>query len=1273
MKRHLLIAVSFVLTASACAEEQPTINRVQPNYIKKADLVGLWYYGRTIVGVPAADGFTFVGDGSWDLKRVRFDVQENILYIRRMTEMLKGGDNLLRRAAEGRQYEGEVVGAFRILKHFDIAQPYNSATGEKLNILAENAIDRPWSERDYMRVDWSKNQVVMADDGFDVQRTEPVNYYVQDPEHPDAPKFVRKELTDAQGEMVDTLDYFDITTRMFAAAGTYTHPSWGTIPLCWFYDHQFEECGPGEYTLRNSFLRIKPDSQYEPRSYKGTESELFGYFQSERLVYDRAPGGGPGQEGIRHQNKEQLINRHNIWEKTIEPNGDPMAYAARTGKPLVYHVNEDWPSEADDPVINASARQVADQWNDVFSGVVTQLGASMPAGGRMFVFCPNNPTQIGDPVECGEPGYFARLGDIRHSFMAYLPDYMTYGLLGLGPSNTDTDTGEIISGMAYVYHHNDTAAWDVTEMIELLSGSREADTYIDGTNLEDWVERFHDNRRTRFSSRHSVDDAEHMIEKMVTSENARSFDARRQPPSEEDEADQRKRGFDAWLADQLPRFENAGVVRRKNGAAQARLNSLVGTPVEGMLMQADNYLGFGYGPDSQPGAGANERASVLRDGFGGEVAQRQKMFEDWAASRNMYTRGMADDALMGLAREYADSGLNTFEIYNAVRGRIFSAVLAHEVGHSIGLMHNFGASDDALNYFPEYWEIRSQDGTVGPRVGANADEITDYEINNSIYNYAYTSVMDYAGTYTIDGTGLGRYDNAAVYWGYGNLVEVYEDHGDVEADTLVDWWQDQGEVMGWANSGPTFYHYTNFYDEMGDKMWRDDNRVWTDFDDFVPETEEARRNANYGRALKGPQAGKLRIPYIYCSHGRSDLGDSCLTRDSGADPAERLKNILDKIDTWYIARNFPRGKVSSRYYWWNYVPRYYRRTYDRIKQWHDVYGLYNGFLPQYYDADQLRVFFSDAKNGWGTQTWGVQAGFNHLVKTLLMPDITDYGPEVAYDGSTLLKEWPFNGGESIELGVANARYYSTAWSRGSNGERNCGYFWWDCLHHVGFYLDKIMAIYALSDSETNYIGRSTPEDLREWQIGFYSTFSDQIHSVNNAIMSQDWSKVGPYVEDGELRWPNYAGALDTVHDAPLNPYATFTVQLYWQVLGLARFQNTYDQRFLEENQVWVEGGGVAPELAAENKITWVDPVTGTIYGSRRGDPGSIYGGQLLLERAADMELYSTYCDDGSGNCLEPQGDNTREGVSAELRKASQLISALATIQRRMRFGNPFAP
>ena len=99
----------------------------------------------------------------------------------------------------------------------------------------------------------------------------------------------------------------------------------------------------------------------------------------------------------------------------------------------------------------------------------------------------------------------------------------------------------------------------------------------------------------------------------------------------------------------------------------------------------------------------------------------------------------------------------------------------------------------------------------------------------------------------------------------------------------------------------------------------------------------------------------------------------------------------------------------------------------------------------------------------------------------------------------LLKDGP-TPGRCARPDVADARYYSTAWSRGRNNERT-GYYWYDCLHHVGFYLDKVMAMYA-EDSETNYVGRSTLEDLRVADR-FATDLLDQIHKLNNAIMGQD--------------------------------------------------------------------------------------------------------------------------------------------------------------------------
>jgi len=46
--------------------------------------------------------------------------------------------------------------AFRINKHYDIRYRYNATTREELNVIEENT-DRPYNERQYMEVDWSRN------------------------------------------------------------------------------------------------------------------------------------------------------------------------------------------------------------------------------------------------------------------------------------------------------------------------------------------------------------------------------------------------------------------------------------------------------------------------------------------------------------------------------------------------------------------------------------------------------------------------------------------------------------------------------------------------------------------------------------------------------------------------------------------------------------------------------------------------------------------------------------------------------------------------------------------------------------------------------------------------------------------------------------------------------------------------------------------------------------------------------------------------------------
>ena len=1239
-KGLVLVLTLAVAMLSGCAEERPPIDRVQPNALMKSRLDGEFFYQRTVVGVPAGDGFTFVGSTDFSgMTRIAWDIQEDFLYARRQTELIQGADALERL---GEDYEGEVVAAFRIQSHFDITFQYNSTTGEQLNIRYENTTDRPWYERDFVRVDWSENLVTNYDLDFETQSVEPVPYYVQEfddttgQRHPDAPVF------EPDGS------YFDITNRLFARAASIEIPGYGTVPMCWLSGQEFSECGAGEYTIRHSFMRVDPDHQYEALPYKGAETELFGFFWTDRMNYD-------AETGIRQQGTERYINRHNMWERWWDDAGDSIPVADRTLKPIVYHVNIEFPED-----LLGVAQNVADQWNEAFNDVVLAQGYPLADGEQSFILCPNNPIEAGDNPHCGEAGDSPRIGDIRYSFIAYVPDYMRYGLLGLGPSNIDPETGEIVSGAAYVYHHNNLVSNNTVEMLELLNGSRDPDDFISGTDITPWIDMVNeDDTSERASSRYGLEDADYMIEQLTTGWANDYWAAERRAPTAADEAYQREHGFQEWVEPHLEQMYQRGVLNGELSAPAARLALLRDTPIEEMMLDPEILMAGGNQPGEPVLPEHIQNASVLRGGLGQLALQRDRIRQEFAASRNMYLPEMADDALMGLARELRDTPSD--EAYRIIRESIFTAVIAHEVGHTVGLMHNFGGSDDAINYHPEYWELRD-DGNVGPRLD---DPITRDEIDGKIYNFAYSSVMDYAGRYTIDGLGIGRYDRAAVLFGYAQVMEVFRERGSASIDKLEEWFSSDGDVMGFGVNGPNITHYTTYYDWMGDRMHKESNRLLVPVADF---------NGNYGSVtVDGDRLA--RVPYIYCSHNRADLGDSCLTRDAGADPMERMVNILDDLDTWYILRNFPRGRIGVDSY--NYVGRYYGRVYDRLKQWHDLYGLYAALLPRFYSGEQLQQFYSDAESGWGGQTWAVQNAFNYLVRTIMMPDIGGYaGPIPQADGSQYY-EWGYSP-SSIELDVTNGRHYSTSWG---DGDQECGYMWWECLHHVGFYLDKIMAIEALSDTTTNFVARSTPVDLREWEVGYYNTFTDQIAQINQAIMAGEYDRVAPFIDRGELVFPNYAGSLRQAHNAPIDPFATFSVQLYWQVLGQARFPSNFDRSFVDDSRVFILGTGEAPLLDPERVATLIDPISGQTFGALRTTGGE-GAGEAMLARANRILGYTELCDDGK---TETEDDDcnaipddaqffvTPASAEREYRSAIQMLRVITDLSEVMDYGNPYNP
>ncbi len=329
IRRHLLALSAFaaIIWTHGCAEERPAIDRVQPNALDKAFFVGadlqdpsdnpeFWTQATLIdVAYGAAQDGLFTSTYAQPMSRIRWQVTEDYLLGRLSYERIEGTDGHgLGASAYDGDIDGVVVVAFPIEEHFDIAWAYNPTTGEQLNILEENTSDRPWYERQYFRVDFSRNDNTDSYD-FDTLSLlgvfggieyEALAYYVEDPKDPNAPVFNEEE------------GYFDITNKAFAKPKSIdlSQFGWGegSFPAC-FLDADFSggsapsgTCSPVELTIRHSFRRVV-DHDYEPMDWDGLRQQSYGAFTVERSGYAR-------NYGMSDARWRRFIARYPIWERS---------------------------------------------------------------------------------------------------------------------------------------------------------------------------------------------------------------------------------------------------------------------------------------------------------------------------------------------------------------------------------------------------------------------------------------------------------------------------------------------------------------------------------------------------------------------------------------------------------------------------------------------------------------------------------------------------------------------------------------------------------------------------------------------------------------------------------------------------------------------------------------------------------------------------------------------------------------------------------------------
>lgn len=1288
------VALTAFAGAPGCAEERDPINRVQSNAIPKSlflhpDLQGRyledsesWFFRATITDVPASQSTAFIG-AAGNMYRIKWRISgdgKELQAYKEDPDILDSGDK-----------SGGTVAAFPITSHFDIRRSYNASTGEEENVIEENTSDRTWDKREYMRVDWGTNKISQAmfvAPGF--ESFSGSTTYVESADHPDHPTF-------EQG-------YVDLTARYTVAPD---------IATCFYYYRDFG-CGPGDVSARLSFMKV-PERDFEPREYPdriplvdndgnpirtvaGNAVSLpmmdqFGFFRTERAQYDQ-------RMGTLEKKYLYRANVWNIWEQWFarDPNGKilkhengdrvRMPYKLRKVRPIVYFLNAEWPE-----ALKPTAQGVADAWNDAFSETVAALrlledrdpGSALNAndlrgevdrmkrdGERVFVLCANNPVKEGDHPACGKPGTIARQGDIRYSFMHWVPKPQPSGPLGFGPSYGDPITGELFTANAYIYGAAlDTYAQNAVDIVNLINGKWKEFDYVNGVNTDEYAKRL---------ARGEVPGPNQSA--VVGFDQQTPGQAGFNLAKAQANVD---RGINRPL---LKTIANKGLPIAAGASGQDRLNLIRGTALEKKILDnPETHFLAGKTPnDKLDDKDVKGIADVL---FAQDMVKQENARLKFLGEHGCYLdASLVDDSVVGLAKEmakkYASKGspaeveTDQKKMWQELREHILRGVLEHEVGHTVGLRHNFEGSSDALNFHDQYWDLKSETLAFGA-------PMTDRQKDGKMSELQYSTVMDYGSRFNSDIHSLGKYDHAAIRFGYGNLVETFP-KGKIK-DPLYGSRPGQfsnGFFVGYSaevldDVHRHYRHYTQIPGEFdgGIEAIKKGGREIRPFADVVESARAQYLKANGATSTVKTTAkygGIDVVPYRYCGDEFAGSANRplCQRWDQGADSFEVVKDAIERYKQYYVFDAFTRGRANGFNLFRGYLSKLYTRYFSHVHSQYIHWLFYQGSYDYYWrnilgGAEAVTAgyitnvdWFKDPAGGLPS-TMATTWGLDRLIDVLGSPDVGVYVPNTDsayYPDNSFFEQVtssPYactNGeGATAKCGTSanqltldidsGARYRYTRYDT-STGQ---GFF--DRIKNVGSFYDKIAALMTLTNTETNFVGQDQTNAV-SYRIGFYLAYPKAMSSIFGGISTDTYDNYAWRYEFVDqlnnpqinVLTPNVFETLGgddakpgTVKPAmrglPIDSGWYFFYKAYALFFSMAEFQSNFSQSWNDAVRVWCVGCGEAFTPGAGTiPVTMTDPLSGKQYGALdygdgRYSPGSdfIKQGQKLID-AYNAELAS---------------------------------------------------
>lgn len=281
-----------------------------------------------------------------------------------------------------------------------------------------------------------------------------------------------------------------------------------------------------------------------------------------------------------------------------------------------------------------------------------------------------------------------------------------------------------------------------------------------------------------------------------------------------------------------------------------------------------------------PSALESLTAKEILSTYGSKMTAQQKVLLQQKASL-MDLHGRMDQFFKknpGCALRMSDSLIDSLHGGNSslsddqMLANYVKMTLAHEMGHSLGLTHNFIGSYDKTNF--------------------------TFEGEKSKRNYS--SIMDYMDDALQIYDGLGPYDVYAIRASYTGLLEV---HPKVRSQSALTEMGFKGNLIS-----DRFIH-------IQDVKANDAKMGWANF--------------------SGGLSRRLVMPFKYCTDKDVEYEPTCQRHDFGTTPAEIVKNAIEDYENRYIVSRYAWDRIDFNWENKSYVMAHTLRTMLGLRQYLD--------------------------------------------------------------------------------------------------------------------------------------------------------------------------------------------------------------------------------------------------------------------------------------------------------------------------------------------------